>query len=397
VLFNVLLGLIIALGVMVALSCLTLLVGYYWLSQRLRKRIAEVRALESLVLRFQHPRSLLETEQVREHVPPMEIRLVRSPATPDDQLIARIDHWLREHSFTYLGSFMIRPMDELLFTYLNQDRTLVAAIREANRADRIYVEFCFDLGEGQRGGISNPPLDTLPLSNPSSTCPSQSAASCDSAAPYNPAIDEPTVAAVGRYLQGNIREDFTLLSRLWLEAVELIDSEEVASRLQTIDPLDINLFYEEAHRHEMRQRVQTGGISEFELRASFAAQGIEATPGDIAEIQSAWQIAIQAHWIGCSARARDHLQEGGEVLAVSDSSLDRFLFERLSSFLSSQPQLDRSQLGNNLAELRNLLSRFSPRDALARFRPLLPIQLRYRLIDQIHHPLPVDFYMLPKA
>lgn len=370
-LFNVLLCLIAALTVLVLTACVTLLFGYYWLSSRLRQRMAEVRELEFLMARSRIPGLGLDVDAdyawVRQHVPPMEINLVRTPAAPDDQLIARIDQWLREHRFEYLGSFRIQPLDELLFTYLNEDRTLVAAIRDANQPERIHMEFCFDLGDDERGGVSNPPADILPLPD----------------------------AAVGHFIHQSIRDDFSVLSRLWLEAVELLDTPEVAARLQTIDPSDINLFYEAAHRSEMQQRVRGGGVSEEELRRSFEAQGITATDNDIAEIQQAWQLAIQQHWIARSPRARQHARQGSEVLAVSDSSLSDFLLERISSFLTTRPELAGGELTNNLEDLRQLLAIFSPRDALARFRPLLPAQSRYRLVDQIQQPLPVDFYVLP--
>ena len=85
----------------------------------------------------------------------------------------------------------------------------------------------FDLGRGMRGGISNPPDATLQL-------PSD---------------------AVGRFFSGRLTGDFQLLSRMWLEAKELLDAHPAVK----VDAGGIPEFFEEAHSVEMEYRIESGG------------------------------------------------------------------------------------------------------------------------------------------
>lgn len=370
---KILLAILATLGALVVLALLFVVIAYIAVSRRLKRRMGEtMRELETMLSDTIDATDFTELDRWSDEsrVPPMHIHLFPSDGDPleEDPLYQRIDQWLLEHRFAPLGDYTIDELDEELRIYLNEDRTLVAAIRNAADPEEAYVEFCFDLGNGQRGGVSNPPDTTLQL----------------------------PAGSVGRHFRGDLRENFELLSQMWLEAVELLDAQQASQPVQLVDADHIEDFYEDAHAVEMECRIRAGGVTEEEVRASFSAQGITPTDNDIAEIQEQWQSAIEDHLLDCSERAQNFHDEGSEILVVYDRSVKSYLLSRMQDFLEQHSDENLSEIADMRTELEELLSRFAPRDALARFRPLLPKDLRYKLVDQLRHPIEADFYALPR-
>lgn len=304
-------------------------------------------------------------------IPPMRIHLEPMPNEIGAMgaIGQRVGAWLTEHGFDFAGNFLIEELlGEQLQVYVSRDRRMVGALRCPNGCDEPYMEFCFDLGDAQRGGVSNPPDATLQL----------------------------PAEAVGRFHRGRLSESFELLSQMWLEASELIDEHHV----QPVELGEVPAFFEDAHAAEMDCRIANGGVSELEIREALIAQGIEPDTTDVEEIQEQWQVAIELHLLDFSSRAMNHYASGSDVLIVYDGSVGSYLMNRLRDRLDDfedldpQREISREDVLESLGELRVLLSRFSPREAIARFRPLLPLALRYDLIDQLKHPVEADFYLL---
>ncbi len=302
-------------------------------------------------------------------VPPMSIHL-ESPRRPMELLPVEKDavEWLKRHGFQPCGMFVIEELGfEVMVTLTSPDRRVVAAVRRPSNGDESYVEFCFDLGDGRRGGVSNPPPETVRLSHD----------------------------AVGKHFDGSLAEDLdSLLTRMWDACQRLLEEHQV----RPIDPERVDAFYEEAHWNEMQYYIQRGGLSAEEIRAVLSAQGNEPTAEEIDQVQAEWQEAIEFHLIDFSSRGLEYYYEGGDVLIVYDGSVASYLMDRMRNFLADVPLDDglrESQILESLKELEALLQRFSPRDAVARFRALLPPSARYRLIDQINTPVEADLYLLP--
>lgn len=303
-------------------------------------------------------------------VPPIRIHLepVQDETDVVDPLTQRIATWLRAHSFLPAGHFVIEELpQERLRVFLSEDHRLLAAIRTTEAAIEPYVEFCFDLGNRQCGGVGNPPASTLQLPDD----------------------------AIGRFYSERLSDNFDLLSRMWLDAREMVDQHDVLP----VRPNAIAEFFEEAHAAEMDNRIACGGVSETEIRSAFAAQGLEATEGDIVDLQTHWQTAIDKHILDFSSRSLNHVYAGDKILIVHDGSVARYLLNQVRSMLDeleSPELLDQETLLDAFSELRTLLGKFPPREAIARFRPLLPAQLRYQLVDQLRRPVEADLYLLPK-
>ncbi len=376
---NIIIAILALLGAIVVVAIVTLLVIYVLLSMKLSRNIQQtVEAMETALARTIQDK--LNTESLLEsrpgNVPPMRIRIQPTHLVPalqnqfeENSLAARIHDWLLEHSFDAQGDFYIEQMEgEYLRIYLSSDQRLVAATRFQPDCLEPYVEFCFDLGNGIRGGVSNPP-------------------GCPIALPED---------AVGKYYQVQLSDNFELLSRMWLEAKELSDAHEV----QLVAANAVSEFFEVAHAAEMDFRIASGGVSEAEIQGSFAAEGMVATTDDIAEIQKQWQEAIERHLLDYSKHGLKQFDLGREILIVHDGSVCNYLLERMRLKLQQMHHDDRLLCDQALiremaTELTGLLQQFSPREAMARFRPLLPVPLRYDLIDQLQHPIGADLYALP--
>lgn len=373
-LVNIFLTILAVIGTCVVLASIAFAIAYFVLSRRLAHKMHETVGEMEVML----AQSIEADALSRDHdavgldcVPPMSIRLIGSKRElfKDTPLCNRIDAWLIAHGFNRVGCYVVQELDEEeLCIYLSEDRKLVGSIRLPVDADEPFVEFCFDLSDnyhlGIRGGVSNPPAGTLPL----------------------------PADAIGQHFDGKLSENFELLSQMWLEAKELVDRH----RVHLVAPDKLAEFYEEAHAIEMEFRMRAGGVTEREVRDSFAAQDVEATDEDVAGVVEQWQTAIAEHLLSLSRKAESELDEGRQVLVVHDATERKLLVETMQPFFESIQATDAGKT-DFADEFRSLLSNFSPRDAVARFRALLPATLRYRLIDQLKHPVEADFYLLSSS
>ncbi|MCA9133242.1 MAG: hypothetical protein KDA45_08805, partial [Planctomycetales bacterium] len=277
-LLHLLIGILAAIGGLVVLAILALTIAYFIVARQLSLKLqGTVEQMQALLADSIEANG--EREDARgstyDSVPPMRIQLkpLESGLWRTEPLGARVDAWLREHSFSAVGDFRVLEIDqEVLRVYLSDDRRLLAALRYQADSPQPYVEFCFDLGHGTRGGISNPPGSPIEL----------------------------PPEAVGKYFRGGLNDDFSLLSRMWLEAKELVDEHTVYA----IDAEQIAAFFEEAHAAQMDFQLARGGVSEAEIRAAFTAQGIEPSDDDIAHIQQQWQLAIEQRLLELSHRGQ---------------------------------------------------------------------------------------------
>lgn len=298
-------------------------------------------------------------------VPPMRLHLEHSKRGLElfGKFGARADRWLLDHSFATIGQYVIEELGfEEIRTYLSDDRNLIAAIRLPLSANEPYVEFCFKLAGSTRGGVSNPP---------------------------GPVVAPPAEAA-GKFYQARLSEDASLLSKMWLDAKEFVDSNSVVP----FEADGIASFFEEAHAAEMDYLIEQGGISEKEIRSTLLAHGVEPSQSDIDDIQAEWQTAIENHLLDFSSQGKNHQLDGHDVLVVHDGSANNYLLGRLESCLAKTADSARDDLAKT-RELAAMLKLFSPREALSRFRPFLPIDSRYEMIDQVQYPIQADLYLLP--
>lgn len=374
VVFRTLIYVLAAIGGIAVVVAVAVAIAYAIVVRRLALRMQEtVDEMEAFLAQTIEGHAWQSTESAFESVsiPPMRIHL--EVAAPNErpgaelELVDRIHHWLLAHSFEFIGDFVIDELDsERLSVYLSEDRHLVSAIRFPTGSTMPYVEFLFDVGRHRRGGVSNPPDTTLQLPED----------------------------AIGKFFSGNLKERFELLSQMWLEAKDLLDVHDAFA----ITPSALPAFYEEAHAAEMDYRVAAGGLSEDEIRTSLVAQGERPTDQDVNAIQRQWQNAIETHLLEYSSRGLNHSQAGHEILIVYDGSAAPYLLSRIFVALDPLGAKTRTQdWPEAMLELQGLLEQFSPREAVARFRPLLPNEMRYELVDQLRYPIDADLYVLPSV
>lgn len=281
----------------------------------------------------------------------------------------RIHRWMVERDFAYAGQFVIEEMDgELVRAYVEEMSRVIACVRLPSDARECYVEFCFHLGDGELGGVSNPPGATVPLPQ----------------------------EAIGRFYSVELSKDFGLINRMYIEAAELAKQHSAVE--VPVDGIAVAELFERAHAEEMDFRLQQGGLTRQEIRNAFIRDGELASEADIDRIQHQWQDSIERHLLDFSTRGQNFLHSGRSVLVVHDGSSHSYVQQRITARLeetlaagkgSAQMELDPQ------VELRVLLNRFTPREAVARFRPLLPQPLRFDLIDQLDRPIEADLYVLP--
>jgi hypothetical protein len=314
---------------------------------------------------FQNRLMRLENRlELRSTVPPMSIFLepIDRKWHEVDDLCRLIDQWMMQHNFQRIGYFRIEELDnDELCVYLSGDKLLVGSIRLSQDAAEPFVEFCFDLGQGDRGGTSNPPSSTI----------------------------RPAAGAAGCHYDECLSSDPDLLQRMYDRARELVDEYK---------PLPVSAdriaeFFEEAHASEMKLRVANGGISATEIQDVLLRQGVEPTSTRVAGIQGQWQSAIEDYLLEFSARGKNRQMDGQRVLIVHDGSVSSYLITMLRPVILSTTQ-DVNEIESLCVELEQMLERFSPREAVARFRPLLPMKNRFELVDQITRPLAADVYAL---
>ncbi|MFO0939530.1 MAG: hypothetical protein U0930_02065 [Pirellulales bacterium] len=321
----------------------------------------------------------VQLSQVNDRLDQIESRLDPRPIIPPmsiflepiehrwhlvDELCKRIDQWMQRQHFQRIGYFRVDQWEgEELCAYLSQDRTLVASIRMAKDAVEPFVEFLFDLGDGERGGTCNPPASVI----------------------------RPSDDSAGQSFDGRLSQNFSLIDRMYHEACELASRHQVV----LIDPDRIAQFYEQAHEFEMAQRVHCGGITETEIRDVLVRQGLEPTESQVATIQRHWQLAIEDYLLEFSARGKNRLVDGDRVLVVHAGSLGNFLIAQLESVLAKAVDNPR-EIAKLASELQQLVDQYEPREAIHRFLALLPTGHGIELVDQIVRPVPADLYVLPE-
>ncbi|MEZ6137126.1 MAG: hypothetical protein R3C53_19710 [Pirellulaceae bacterium] len=357
-------------GAVVVLAVLALGVAYFVLVRRLSRRMREtVSNMEAMLSETIDADSYSVIDEFCNHnlVPPMEIQLKAMGQNPivGDQLAEEIHAWLVKHGFETVGNYRITAIEEEWSVYLSDDQKLVGVIRNSPYETDVYVEFCFDLSDQsdpyRRGGVSNPPKSTLLVPE----------------------------GAVGKHFTSSLSDDFSLLSRMWLEAKEMIDVNEV----RTVAKQDIRKFFENAHAAHMLSRLRAGGVTEQEVRASFRAQCISVSDDDVQEIVDLWQSAICDYLLQRSPKARLIDAAGDtDLVIVFDNINHEFLIRQFDPIIKTLPGTDES---HSTGELQTLLDRFPAREAIGRFRPLLPSELRFQLIDTVHEPVESDIYRIP--
>lgn len=349
----------IALGLAFLIAALALLLQVTW------ARRSAIR-LETRLSEFQHRLVAIESRlELRPVIPPMSIFLepIEHRWHVVDELCRRIDDWMIQRKFARIGYFRIEELEgEELCAYLSADCSLVAAVRMASDTTEPFVEFCFDLGDGERGGTSNPPNSTI-----------------------RPATD-----AIGCHFEGKLSFDFTLIDQMYLKAVELMGSQQT----MTIEPERIAQFFEEAHIAEMSCLVRCGGITDGAIRDVLRRQGILATDHIVGLIQRQWQQSIEDYLLEYSARGRNCQVAGQRVLVVYQGSVAGYLVDQLQPLITcSSPVVSRCDELNH--QLRAMLDRLDPREAVSQFRSMLPARHRLELVDQLMRPIPADVYALP--
>lgn len=292
-------------------------------------------------------------------VPPMRIHLLSidhfEQVFQDE--VNLVTNWMRKHGFELIGDYRIPELGNTeLRAFISSDQRVVAALRTLDYEP--YVEFCFDLGKGLRGGVSNPPTATIPL----------------------------PMDAVGSHLVVDLSDEG--LTKMHQLARTLAEQHEA----NIVDRNRIVSFFEEAHSTEMDARIQRGGLSEAEIQQSLSNYGSYETR-DVQAVQNDWQTAINHFLIRQSNKVTSRTNEESNVLVVYDASLARLLLDRIRTVYG---QLQTQELTAKLDELESMLKRFSPREAIARFRPLLPENMRYDLIDQLKKPVEADLYLMPE-
>ncbi len=322
--------------------------------------------IQSALTNLNHRLTQLECRlDVQSTVPPMHIFLEPKDRRwhSRDELCRKIDQWMSKHDFERLGYFSIEGLNrEELCTYLSHDRLLVGAIRMPLDISEPYIEFCFSSGpSGQRGGVGNPPQSTIGT----------------------------TDGVAGRYFQGSLSVDFSLLDQMHVAARQLLQDHTATP----VDPHHIAEFFEEAHAYEMACRVASGGISQQEILEALRRQGVQPTSDQVSAVQCQWQAAIQDYLLEFSPQGKNYLVAGHRLLIVHDGSYVNFLSSQLSQLLK-QSLADAQEIGLLCQQLEQLLERFQPRQAISRFCRLIPMACMLRLVDQMRFPVACDVYAI---
>ncbi len=371
-LLKIILTILTTIGAIVVLGIAIIFVLYFIVARKITLRVRQsLREFEAMqgegAIDADYFRSIEEGSDSEFDVPPMRIHLRR--ASPviwmNESGVEEGAKWIRSHGFEFVDDFLIEELPaSRLKVFLADDRILVAAIRQDQADDPAYVEFCFDLGDNQRGGVSNPPNATVPLPG----------------------------GAIGEHFNDDFREGVHILPRMLARARGLAE-ENAALK---IDRENIEAFFELAHAAEMDMRIERGGLTAEEIRLALEQDQQSVSKAEIEVIQRDWQNAIERFLVEQSPKGAEYIDESGEVVAVHDGSLSTYLLNRFSDFYKSEDKVESEDILRILGELETLLRLFKPREAIARFRPLLPESMRFSLIDQLRNPVAADLYLLPQ-
>lgn len=369
-LLKIILAILATIGAIVVLGITVIMVLYFVVARRITLRVRQsLRDFEAMqrsgAIDAGYFRSIEEGSQSEFEVPPMRIHLHRAPADIwlNESGVAEGAKWIQSQGFQFVGDFLIEEIPESrLKVFLSDDDELVAAIRQDRAEDPAYVEFCFDLGNNQRGGVSNPPHATVPL----------------------------PAGAIGEHFHDDFSDGVHFLPKMLSRARELAEE----NRALKIDRENIEEFFEVAHAAEMDFRIERGGLTAEEIRLALEQDKQSVAKLEIEGIQRDWQAAIEQFLVGQSPKGSDCTDECDRVVAVYDGSLGIFLQDRFSDIFVGHSEEEADEAVRLMNELETLLKLFKPREAIARFRPLLPEAIRFNLIDQLRKPVEADLYLL---
>lgn len=381
-LLKIILAILASIGAIVVLAVTVIVVLYFIVVRRITLRVRQsLREFEAMQggneIDADYFRAIEGGVESEFEVPPMRIHLQRaSPKIWMDEAgmaeagvteagVTEGAKWIESNGFEFVGDFLIEELPESrLKVFLSDDRWLVATIRQDQADDPAYTEFCFDLGHNQRGGVSNPPNATVPLPE----------------------------GAIGEHFHDDFIDGVHVLPKMLERARELAEDHAALK----VDRNKIEEFFEAAHATEMDMRIERGGLTAEEIRLALEHDQQSVSKSEIEDIQWDWQDAIEQFLVDQSPKGAECLDEDGEVVAVYDGSLSAFLLHRFNDFYSSEVDVEPEELLRIMGELETLLRLFKPREAIARFRPLLPESMRFSLIDQLHRPVEADLYLLPQ-
>ncbi|MEM7476685.1 MAG: hypothetical protein AAF483_16990 [Planctomycetota bacterium] len=357
--------LLILLGIAVV-ALITFSIAYSILSRRMSHKLQL--ALTEMELALEGRR--LTSTASHHGVPPMRIHL--EFADEDESLFGSrgllAAKWFDANGFRFLGQYVVEEMqEEKLRAFAHRELPVLASLRYPVDEALPYVEFAMLESDCGLVGVANPPKSTLQLPD----------------------------GVPGMYFFEDLSID--LMDRMWCEAQEIVDSLQCGEVPQ--DRQGFAELYEQAHASEMDSRLRCGGLSEREIIETFRQQGILASPSDIDTVQQQWQAAIEEHLLDFSSKTSNCFYSGRSVLIVHEGSQQGYLISRLGELLAgvdSKPKSQRDEIMSIFKELAVLLHCFSPREAIERFRALLPSELRYDLVDQLNAPVEADCYMLPE-
>jgi len=281
------------------LGIVLVMVLYFAVARRITKRVRQsLREFEELnqgSIDADYYRDVDEGAKIS--VPPMRIHMVGAPrgVWGDDHGVQEGAEWIETNGFELIGDFLIEELPESrLKVFLSDDRLMVATIRQDDDVTSPYVEFCFDLGSNQRGGVSNPPHATIPLPE----------------------------GAIGEHFDEDFIDDLDVLEGMLERARELAEENAAVK----VDSKKIVEFFESAHAAEMDSRIERGGLTAEEIRAALSREQDTVSQADVEEIQCDWQESIEQFLVDHSLKDVD---ESGELLAVHNGSLGTYLRKRI--------------------------------------------------------------------
>ncbi len=368
---HVVVYLLAAFGAGVILMLIVLAIAYVTVQRRVSQRLQQAMEEINLLLQAQAESSPSDGQDTEgQFVPPMRIHFeaATSNLAPFQPHGLKVHQQLIEWGFELMGQYVVEELqDECIRIYLDDSQHYIALLRRPQSEQEPYIEFCFVSTDGELGGVANPPRSTVQL----------------------------PADVLGRYYNVSFSEEPGLAARMWSEVQELAEGLECIAIENS--PESIARIFEDAHAEEMDYRLVSGGLSEAEILQSLSSQGTPVSADDVEMVQASWQAAIEQHLLDFSPRGLNHHILGREILVVYDGSVNSYLINRIGRMLEQWEIVDersRDEIVAILEELQELLNRFTPREAIARFRPLLPQKLRYDLVDQLSMPVEADFYVL---
>ncbi len=366
-LIKILVGILAFIGAVVVLAIAALLIGYVVFAYRMQKKIRAFLDTEGLDIDAQ-----LDDEYCTADVeiPPLTINLVPTD-NPDwiefGESVEKTLRILRRSHFKLIGDFHDEESDSPYRFLISDTGELIAFIHLSAHISQPYLELFAEKANGGYIRVHN---------FPSATMQAPSADTC-------------------RHFQEPLDQEQTVR--------KILSCARKLVKAHTVKPVAESNVIKQFVKYfsdGIAFRIRRGGLSQEEIEATFRYAGLEIDQELIDRVRNSWQYAIENYLIEQSSKASQQDEEGYEVLAVHDGSNKSFLIERIDLFLvmlgerlSNMKEVDIKQMRE---ELIGLLNRFSPREAIARFRPILPQALRYSLIDQLKKPIEADLYLIPE-